>query len=126
MQTIEKFYYDILSQQAQANPDGEAIIMGDTRLTYSQLIAKIDSVAAALLNKGLKKGEKVTVKKVDSEQHFTQPPSRYTEASLVRTLEENGIGRPSTYAPTISTIISRGYVSREKKRLFSTLLRRPT
>ncbi len=70
----------------------------------------------------LKKGEKVTVKKVDSEQHFTQPPSRYTEASLVRTLEENGIGRPSTYAPTISTIISRGYVSREKKRLFPTEL----
>ena len=61
MQTIEKFYYDILLEQAQADPDHEAIIMGDTRLTYSQLIAKIDSVAAALLNKGLKKGEKVAL-----------------------------------------------------------------
>ena len=64
----------------------------------------------------------VEIVKVESEQHFTQPPSRYTEASLVRTLEENGIGRPSTYAPTISTIISRGYVSREKKRLYPTEL----
>ena len=59
---------------------------------------------------------------VDPQQHFTQPPSRYTEASLVRTLEENGIGRPSTYAPTISTIISRGYVTREKKRIYPTEL----
>ncbi|MCQ2437692.1 MAG: DNA topoisomerase, partial [Clostridia bacterium] len=55
-------------------------------------------------------------------QHFTQPPARYTEASLVRTLEEKGIGRPSTYSPTISTIISRGYIARENKRLVPTEL----
>ena len=65
---------------------------------------------------------KASILSVDPQQHFTQPPSRYTEATLVRTLEENGIGRPSTYAPTISTIISRGYVSREKKRLYPTEL----
>ena len=70
----------------------------------------------------LKEGQNVTILKIDSDQHFTQPPNRFTEASLVRMLEENGIGRPSTYAPTISTIISRGYVSREKKRLFPTEL----
>ena len=70
----------------------------------------------------LKEGQNVQILKIDSDQHFTQPPNRYTEASLVRTLEENGIGRPSTYAPTISTIISRGYVSREKKRLYPTEL----
>ncbi len=70
----------------------------------------------------LKEGQKITVSAVSTDQHFTQPPSRFTEASLVRTLEENGIGRPSTYAPTITTIISRGYVSREKKRLFPTEL----
>ena len=70
----------------------------------------------------LKEGQKISVKQVNTDQHFTQPPSRYTEASLVRTLEENGIGRPSTYAPTITTIIARGYVSREKKRLFPTEL----
>ncbi|MBR5547040.1 MAG: type I DNA topoisomerase [Clostridia bacterium] len=66
----------------------------------------------------------VEFSKVEAEQHFTQPPARYTEASLVRTLEEKGIGRPSTYAPTITTIITRGYVSREKKRLYPTELGR--
>ena len=72
----------------------------------------------------LKEGDAVTVESVMQEQHFTQPPSRYTEASLVRALEEKGIGRPSTYAPTITTIITRGYVSREKKRLYPTELGR--
>ena len=70
----------------------------------------------------LQEGQQVDICKIHTEQHFTQPPSRFTEASLVRTLEENGIGRPSTYAPTITTIIGRGYVSREKKRLFPTEL----
>ena len=56
------------------------------------------------------------------EQHFTQPPARYTEASLVKEMEEKGIGRPSTYAPTITTIIQRGYVEREKKSLKPTEL----
>jgi len=72
----------------------------------------------------LSEGDAVSVEDVSSEQHFTQPPSRYTEASLVRALEEKGIGRPSTYAPTITTIITRGYVSREKKRLYPTELGR--
>lgn len=58
----------------------------------------------------------------DSEQHFTQPPAHYTEASLVKTLEELGIGRPSTYAPTITTIISRRYVAKEQKNLYVTEL----
>jgi len=70
----------------------------------------------------LEKGDAVTVDDVETNQRFTQPPSRYTEASLVRTLEEKGIGRPSTYAPTITTIISRGYVAREKRRLYPTEL----
>ena len=67
-------------------------------------------------------GAPVLIESVESAQHFTQPPSRYTEASLVRTLEEKGIGRPSTYAPTITTILARGYVMRENKRLFPTEL----
>lgn len=70
----------------------------------------------------LKQGDAVDVKSVEATQHFTQPAARYTEASLVKTLEEKGIGRPSTYAPTITTIITRGYVAREKKRLFPTEL----
>ena len=72
----------------------------------------------------LKEGDSVAIANVETNQHFTQPPARYTEASLVKTLEEKGIGRPSTYAPTITTIISRGYVSREKKRLYPTELGR--
>ena len=72
----------------------------------------------------LTEGTPVKPEDITSEQHFTQPPSRYTEASLVRALEEKGIGRPSTYAPTITTIISRGYVSRENKRLYPTELGR--
>ncbi|WP_069649622.1 type I DNA topoisomerase [Caloranaerobacter ferrireducens] len=63
----------------------------------------------------LNEGETVSIKDIQSEQHFTQPPARYTESTLVRTLEELGIGRPSTYAPTISTILSRGYVVLENK-----------
>ncbi len=59
---------------------------------------------------------------VKPDQHFTQPPARYTEATLVKEMEEKGIGRPSTYAPTIATIISRGYVEREKKSLKPTEL----
>ena len=69
-------------------------------------------------------GDAVTIQSIDSDQHFTQPPARYTEASLVRMLDEKGIGRPSTYAPTITTIIARGYVTRENKRLFATELGR--
>lgn len=62
-------------------------------------------------------GDSLTLKELHSDQHFTQPPPRYTEASLIKTLEENGIGRPSTYSPTIQTIIERGYVEREGKTL---------
>ena len=72
----------------------------------------------------LKEGDPVTIEEVLTKQHFTQPPSRYTEGSLVRVLEEKGIGRPSTFAPTVTTIIARGYVSREKKSLYPTELGR--
>ncbi|MGJ9381398.1 type I DNA topoisomerase [Salipaludibacillus sp. CF4.18] len=67
-------------------------------------------------------GEKATSESIDPNQHFTQPPPRYTEARLVRTLEELGIGRPSTFAPTLDTIQRRGYVSLEDKRFIPTEL----
>ena len=70
----------------------------------------------------LSEGAELECNNISEKQHFTQPPSRYTEASLVHELEENGIGRPSTYAPTISTIIARGYVVRNKKQLVPTEL----
>ena len=65
----------------------------------------------------LGEGEVVELEKLESEQHFTQPPARYTDATLIRTMEENGIGRPSTYAPTVSTILDREYVIKEGKYL---------
>ena len=69
-------------------------------------------------------GEKVDVIEINPEQHFTQPPPRYNEASLVKAMEEYGIGRPSTYAPTISTVQMRGYIGREKRALYPTELGR--
>ena len=70
----------------------------------------------------LEEGEHLTLKELKPNQHFTQPPPRYTEATLIRELEENGIGRPSTYAPTLSTILQRGYVEREGKALKPTIV----
>ncbi|MEJ2761953.1 MAG: DNA topoisomerase, partial [Gammaproteobacteria bacterium] len=68
----------------------------------------------------LEKGDKVKLKKIRAEQHFTEPPPRYTEASLVKALEEHGIGRPSTYASIISTLRQREYVEMDKKRFIPT------
>lgn len=70
----------------------------------------------------LVKGERLSLVELLPKQHWTQPPPRYTEASLVKALEENGVGRPSTYAPTIETIIKRGYVSRKGRALYPTEL----
>ncbi|WP_195958799.1 type I DNA topoisomerase [Clostridium saudiense] len=70
----------------------------------------------------LEEGEVLEPSSVEGKQHFTQPPARYTEASFVKLLEEKGIGRPSTYVPTISTLLSREYVIREKKNLIPTEL----
>jgi DNA topoisomerase-1 len=67
-------------------------------------------------------GEKLKHEKITPDRHFTEPPPRYTEGSLVKVLEEKGIGRPSTYAPTITTVVSRGYIKREGKALIPTSL----
>lgn len=72
--------------------------------------------------KSIDKDTELSLSEFDPKQHFTQPPAHYTEASLVKTLEEFGIGRPSTYAPTISTIVARRYVVKEKKNLYVTEL----
>ena len=72
----------------------------------------------------LEQGQVLKLRELKSEQKFTQPPARYTEATLIKALEENGIGRPSTYAPIITTIIDRGYVERDQKKLKPTLLGR--
>ena len=81
-----------------------------------------DNKKSNVLSQSLEKGMKLELLELKPEQHFTQPPAHYTEASLVKALEEQGIGRPSTYAPTITTIISRRYVSKEQKNLYVTEL----
>lgn len=75
-----------------------------------------------LLAKGIDRDTLLSLRDFESKQHFTQPPAHYTEAALVKTLEELGIGRPSTYAPTITTIIGRRYVAKENKNLYITEL----
>lgn len=87
---------------------------------YEESKDEISEDGGALPN--LTEGEKLNLKDIVKNQHFTQPPARYTDASLIKVLEENGIGRPSTYAPTISTILARDYVNREKRTLFPTPL----
>lgn len=77
-----------------------------------------DNEETNTLAKGLDENSVLTLEDVNGVQHFTQPPAHFTEASLVKTLEERGIGRPSTYAPTISTIIARHYVVKENKNLY--------
>lgn len=66
----------------------------------------------------VKQGEELELKELKPEQHFTKPPARYNEASLIKTLEKEGIGRPSTYAPIISTILTRNYVNKDQNRYF--------
>lgn len=70
----------------------------------------------------MQKNDVLKLNNIEGSQHFTQPPARFTEASLVHELEENGIGRPSTYSPTITTIVARGYIVRSKKQLVPTEL----
>ena len=70
----------------------------------------------------IKQGDVLTCRNIEGNQHFTQPPARYTEATLIKAMEENGIGRPSTYAPTVSTVLNREYVERDGKSLKPTNL----
>ena len=81
-----------------------------------------DKVEKKSVSKNITKGAGMTAENLEKKQHFTQPPAHFTEASLVKTLEELGIGRPSTYSPTISTIINRHYVAKEQKQLYVTEL----
>ena len=82
--------------------------------------AVVDSSEENVFSGKLDEKTKLTVNDVEGKQHFTQPPAHYTESSLVRALEEFGIGRPSTYAPTITTILARHYVTKDGKNLFVT------
>lgn len=98
-----------------------SVVKFDGFLSLYEESKDIDDEKSSILPP-LSKGEKLNLISIVPSQHFTQPPPRYTEASLVKELEEKGIGRPSTYAPIIGTIIDRGYVIREAKTLKPTEL----
>lgn len=109
---------NILSSEYLFKASGSTIKFQGFLSTY-----KLDEEDESKKLPELIENEKLTLKELVPKQHFTQPPARYTEASLVKALEENGIGRPSTYAPIISTITAdRGYVVKEKKTLVPTEL----
>ncbi len=90
------------------------------RTVYTE--ADEEKEASNVLVGGLHKDSVLTKESFEEKQHFTQPPAHYTEATLVKALEEQGIGRPSTYAPTISTILARRYITKEGKNLYMTEL----
>lgn len=96
------------------------IIFEGFRLAYVE--SDEEKQSGNVMVKSIDKDSELTKESFDYKQHFTQPPAHYTEASLVKTLEKLGIGRPSTYAPTISTIITRRYVAKENKNLYMTEL----
>ena len=96
------------------------IIFEGFRLAYVE--SDEEKQSGNVMVKSIDKDSELTKESFDYKQHFTQPPAHFTEASLVKTLEELGIGRPSTYAPTISTIIARRYVAKENKNLYMTEL----
>ena len=133
---MEPAVFDTISVEIEGTPktiDSKTVI--NFRASGSKLVFKgfmalyvegkddeEDELSQILPN--IEKDESLVLINTEANQHFTEPPARYTEATLVKALEEKGIGRPSTYAPTISTIINRGYVERNKKQLVPTELGR--
>ena len=116
--------YETTSVKIQANE--HVFTVAASRMIFdgfmSVYIQEDDKEAENVLNGDLSKDSELEFISFDPKQHFTQPPAHYTEASLVRALEELGIGRPSTYAPTITTILARRYVTKENKNIYVTEL----
>lgn len=106
---------DIIAGRYQFRATGRVTLFEGFTKVYTETRDEEDEKDRSLPQ--LAKDEKLKLERLVGEQHFTSPPARFSEASLIRKLEENGIGRPSTYAPTISTIVSRGYVNLENRQL---------
>lgn len=102
--------YEFRAATSKVDFDGfmKVYVQKEEKVSTDKVIAKLE------------KGDELNFVEFEENQHFTQPPAHFTEAALVKALEEQGIGRPSTYAPTISTIIARRYVTKEKKNLYVT------
>lgn len=125
----------VASQMSDAKYETKSVKIDSDKYRFTSASSKVvfagyltvyqtdeDKIDKKALSKKIEKGMELGLEEVDKKQHFTQPPANFTEASLVKTLEELGIGRPSTYAPTISTIINRHYVAKEQKNLYITEL----
>ena len=116
--------YETVSVKIEAN--GHCFTVAASKLVFegfmSVYVEEEEKNENNTLLTELEKDTELSLEQMESKQHFTQPPSHFTEASLVRAMEELGIGRPSTYAPTITTIIARRYVTKENKNLYVTEL----
>ena len=125
----------VASQMSDAKYETKSVKIDSDKYRFTSASSKVvfagyltvyqtdeDKIDKKALSKKIEKGMELGLEEVDKKQHFTQPPAHFTEASLVKTLEELGIGRPSTYAPTITTIINRHYVAKEQKNLYITEL----
>jgi len=122
----------LASQMKSAIVDVEDIVISDGKYDFNVKFEKVHFPGYQAIYKteddnmvesnlvDIKQGTKALMERVDFEQKFTKPPARYTEASLIKTLEKEGIGRPSTYATIINTIMVRNYVKKEKKKLYPT------
>ena len=115
----ETIHAQISCGSADFTSGSSRLIFGGFMNVYNEEKEKNDNDAGV---SSLEAGQTLTLAGHSKEQHFTQPPAHFTEASLVRLMEENGIGRPSTYAPTITTLLARHYVTKEKKNLYVTEL----
>ncbi|QDW96690.1 type I DNA topoisomerase [Staphylococcus warneri] len=118
---LDTIALDVTQNDIKFRANGQTIKFKGFMTLYVETKDDKDSDKENKLPK-LEQGDKVTATQIEPEQHFTQPPPRYTEARLVKTLEELKIGRPSTYAPTIDTIQKRNYVKLESKRFMPTEL----
>ncbi len=117
---VDAITADIVTDKYMVKATGSEIKFAGFMTLYVEGKDEEEEKAAKLPT--LDVNQKLLLKELEPTQHFTQPPARYTEASLVKAMEEEGIGRPSTYAPTIATISARGYVAREGKSIFPTEL----
>lgn len=120
---MQNAMYHTVSLKIEA--EGERFSASASKLSFDGFLSVYrteEEKTSNLSLDGIEKGMKLIPDSFDNKQHFTQPPAHYTEALLVKTLEELGIGRPSTYAPTISTILNRRYIVKEQKNLYVTEL----
>lgn len=116
---------NVKTTSAEIEAEGYTFRASSSKITFDGFLIVYDDREEDEKTKAipeLEKGDVLKLKKIDPKQHFTQPPPRFSEATLVKTLEELGVGRPSTYAPTIGTIQDRGYVIKEDKSLVPTPL----